>query len=70
VTRHYSGESHDGGVFNGEETGFAANQIGNVFSTSQALGINRQNGLNVVDPSSSNFGHGPSIEHPDSDGFG
>jgi hypothetical protein len=65
VTRSHSGESDDGGVFNRKETGFDANQTGDIFSKPQALGINRQNGLNVLDPSSSNFGHAPSIEHPE-----
>ena len=41
VTWFHAGESDDGGVFNREETGFGANQAGDVFWTPQALQINR-----------------------------
>jgi hypothetical protein len=65
VTWPDSGEPNDGGVFNRKETALGANQTGDIFSTPKALGINRQNRPNVLDPSSSDFGHVPSIEHPD-----
>ena len=67
VTWLHSGESDDSGVFKRKETGFGAHQTCDVLSTPQALWINRQNRLNVLDPGNSKFfGHVLSIEHRES----
>jgi hypothetical protein len=66
VTWPNSGESDDGGVFKREETGIETNQSGDIFSPPQALRINSQNCLYILDPSNSNFRHAPIIEYSDS----